>query len=161
MTTDNALYFAYGSNMYSPRLCERVPSAEFVDVAHVPGYMMVFRKRGRDGSGKCDLEPLENATTWGVVYRLSRDDLSALDEAEGEGYRRTDLLVTTPEGFLETVTYRAKADWIVDDRPYEWYLALVLAGAREHELPPAYVAGLEQTDTRPDPDKERAARNRP
>lgn len=161
MTRETRLYFAYGSNMYSPRLRGRVPSAEFVDIARLPGCMVVFHKHGRDDSAKCDLEPLESATTWGVVYRLDSDQLYLLDTAEGEGYRRQSLTVATRDDFLEVFTYRAQPDWLTDERPYDWYLELVLAGAREHELPAMYIAGLEETETRPDEDRERAERNRP
>lgn len=161
MTQATQLYFAYGSNMYSPRLHERVPSAEFVDIARLPGYMVVFHKHGRDDSAKCDLEPLDAATTWGVIYRVDNDDLQRLDEAEGDGYRRQSVVVATRDDFLEAFTYRARPDCLTDARPYEWYVDLVVAGAREHELPDMYIAGLEETETLEDRDRERAKRNRP
>jgi len=161
MTQATQLYFAYGSNMYSPRLQQRVPSAEFVDIARLPGYMSVFHKHGRDDSAKCDLEPLDAATTWGVVYRIDTDDLPRLDEAEGDGYRRQSVVVATRDDLLEAFTYRARPNCLTDARPYDWYVDLVVAGAREHQLPDMYIAGLEQTETLEDPDHERAERNRP
>lgn len=160
MTAETRLYFAYGSNMYSTRMRQRVPSAEIVDTARLPGYMIVFRKHGRDGSAKCDLEPLEPATAWGVVYQLPVDELPALDAAEGEGYRREPVVVAARDGLLHAFTYRARPDWTTDAPPFDWYLELVLAGAREHGLPAVYLAGLAETETRPDPDLERAGRNR-
>lgn len=161
MTGDTRLYFAYGSNMHSPRLRQRVGPAEFVDTARLPGYMVVFRKHGRDGSAKCDLEPLASATAWGVVYRLAEEQLPALDAAEGEGYRRKAVVVATRNGLLDAFTYQARPGWRTDDRPFDWYLELVLAGAHEHGLPEVYVTALAETRTRPDADAERARRNRP
>jgi gamma-glutamylcyclotransferase len=43
--------------------------------------------------------------------------------------------------------------------PYDWYKALVIAGAREHGLPADYIAALAAAPAKPDPDKIRAARN--
>lgn len=161
MTGNTQLYFAYGSNMYSPRLRKRVPSARFVDIAHLPAWMVSFRKRGRDGSAKCDIEPLDAGTVWGVVYRIDCEERELLDRVEGEGYRRESVVVATADGLLDAFTYRAKSDWLTDELPFDWYLELVLAGALEHGIPENYAAGLAQTETRPDEDAERAAGNRP
>lgn len=159
--TATGLYFAYGSNMYSPRLSSRVPSARFLDIARLPGYCLAFRKRGRDGSGKCDLEPFDMETVWGVLYRIDMDELGALDEAEGEGYRRESVVVTTSEAFVDALTYRARPDWLTDELPFDWYRDLVVAGAREHGLPEIYTAAIAAMDARADTDGERAAANRP
>ncbi|WP_235272578.1 MULTISPECIES: gamma-glutamylcyclotransferase [Halomonadaceae] len=43
-------------------------------------------------------------------------------------------------------------------RPYMWYKHHVVAGAREHGLPAAYVRALESIEARTDPDNERHAR---
>ena len=158
---DTLLYFAYGSNMYSPRLRARVPSASFVDVARLTGHYLSFRKRGRDGSAKCDLEPLDTETVWGVVYRIDAAELGALDAAEGEGYRREPVTVATATRRLDAFTYRARPDWYTGSLPYDWYRDLVAAGAREHGLPELYTAAVAGWPVESDPDPERAARNRP
>jgi hypothetical protein len=41
-------------------------------------------------------------------------------------------------------------------RPYHWYKALVIAGAREHGLPPSYRSRLELVVTVSDPNPTRA-----
>jgi hypothetical protein len=49
------LYFAYGSNMRSARLRERVPSARYFATGKIQGYKLAFHKRSKqDGSGKAD-----------------------------------------------------------------------------------------------------------
>ena len=159
--TDTGLYFAYGSNMYSPRLQSRVSSARFVDIARLPGYCLAFRKRGHDGSGKCDLEPFEMETVWGVLFRVDTAELDALDAAEGEGYRRKPVVVTTSEDFVDAFTYRARADWLTHELPFDWYRDLVVAGAQEHGLPEVYTAAIAAMDACADEDGERAAANRP
>ena len=159
--SDTILYFAYGSNMYGPRMKKRVPSAHFYDVARLPGYYLAFRKLSRDGSAKCDLEPFEPQTVWGVIYCLDADERQYLDQAEGEGYRAVDVTVAAREGFIDVLTYRAKPDWLIDGLPYDWYRDLVVAGAREHDLPEPYTAGIGAMDAATDPDSERAKRKRP
>jgi integrase len=48
------LYFAYGSNMCTGRLRQRVPSANPVRVAKLLNHAFRFHKRSGDLSGKCD-----------------------------------------------------------------------------------------------------------
>lgn len=43
--------------MLTARLTARVPSARDPRVVRLPGYEVRYRKRGRDGSAKCDLVP--------------------------------------------------------------------------------------------------------
>jgi hypothetical protein len=42
---------------------------------------------------------------------------------------------------------------------YDWYKALVVAGARFHDFPAEYVAAIAATPSRPDPDPRRAQQN--
>ena len=43
--------------------------------------------------------------------------------------------------------------------PYDWYRALIVAGALEHELPESYVATLRDAVARVDPDAKRREKN--
>ena len=162
MSAGDRLYFAYGSNLYPARMCRRVPSAVVVARTRIPGFRLAFRKSGRDGSAKCDLEPAPEATVWGALYRLDAVEQPALDDAEGPGYYVDRVTVTTGEGPVEAFTYRARRDWI-DARavPYDWYRDLVVAGARVHGFPQSYIAAVADIEAVPDPDPERAAANRP
>ena len=71
-TKGTVLYFAYGSNMSSERLRARTPSATSLGRARLPGYTLRWHKLGRDGSGKCDIEPSNapRAAVWGVLYEI-------------------------------------------------------------------------------------------
>lgn len=44
-------------------------------------------------------------------------------------------------------------------RPYSWYKAFVVAGAKAAKLPEPYVAQLESVEAIQDPDRERHERN--
>ena len=48
----HALYFAYGSNLSSPRLRARVPSARPEGVARLEGQRLALDKPGRDGTAR-------------------------------------------------------------------------------------------------------------
>lgn len=155
------LYFAYGSNLYLPRMQGRVPSAMPVSVGRLPDHRLAFDKLGGDGSTKCTIHEDADDTVWGVVYRIDADDRPALDAAEGEGYEVTDIRVATPETWLDCFTYRALPEWIGRGWPYAWYRDLVLAGARNHALPADYIAPMTAITAIPDPDPARVQANRP
>ncbi|HEY3047879.1 MAG TPA: gamma-glutamylcyclotransferase family protein [Polaromonas sp.] len=156
-------YFAYGSNMLTARLRERVPSARPVDVAQLRGHSLVWNKRSRDGSGKCSViaSGREEDVVWGVLFELEAQEKGALDRVEGLGcgYDEGTVEVMVIGGAVHALTYLATD---TDDalQPYDWYKELVLAGAREHSLPQYYIEVLEFAHSIPDPDGERAGSNR-
>lgn len=50
----HGVYFAYGSNMSTVRLRERMPSCKPLGIATLPGHALRFRKRSTDKFGKCN-----------------------------------------------------------------------------------------------------------
>ena len=156
------LNFAYGSNLLPARLHGRAPSAQAVATGAVAGHVLRWHKRGRDGSGKCALAASgASEAGWGVVSALDAGDKRALDRAEGlgAGYREVAVEVRTAQGPLVALAYQAAAG-ATDPalQPYDWYRALVLAGARHHQLPPGWITALERVAVMRDPDRQRAAR---
>lgn len=147
MARPRVRYFAYGSNMLTDRLRERVPSAKAIGIGQLLGHALRWDKRsGRDGSGKCDAEAtsLKDDVVWGVLFELDPQEKPSLDKAEGvgDGYLEKTVNVLTEDGLVTAVTYCA-TDKDPSLRPYHWYKALVIAGAREHGLPPSYRSRLE------------------
>ncbi|MCY4058708.1 MAG: gamma-glutamylcyclotransferase [Gammaproteobacteria bacterium] len=143
-TKDTYLYFAYGSNMSSDRLRARTPSANPLGKARLPGYTLRWHKLGRDGSGKCDIEPSDGPGTviWGVLYEINRAEKGGLDAAEGlgVGYDEHTVRVETGTVVREAITYKARPDKIDPAlRPLDWYKTYVIRGATEHGLPDEYV----------------------
>ena len=154
------LYFAYGSNMLTERLCAagRCPSAKHICTAEAEGWSLSFSKQSIDGSGKATLERVPGASARGVLFEVDFDDIDALNRAEGRAYAVDDLFEVTAAG--ERVTcraYRAKEN-ARGLQPYDWYLALVVAGARQNGLPGAYVEALGQVPCAVDPDPVRPSR---
>lgn len=156
------LTFAYGSNMPTGRLRQRCPSAMPLGVAELPGYELRWHKKSRDGSGKCDVVQAShaNARVYGVLYRIASAEKSLLDRAEGlgTGYAEIDVRVRCNGAAMMAKAYQATAS---DPglRPYSWYKAFVLAGAREHGLPGEYAAQLAAVDAIEDPDRVRHETN--
>jgi cation transport regulator ChaC len=118
-------YFAYGSNLWLPRMRERCPSARFVLVATLPGWVAVYDKPGADGSAKLNIRPNEDATVAGVVYEIDAAERALLDAAEPS---------YTPIETALGLTY-AYAGPAATSPPADWYVAIVEAGARFHGLP--------------------------
>lgn len=156
------LIFAYGSNMLTQRLRNRVPSAVPQGTGFIRGYTLEWHKAGTDNSGKCDILPSdsEEDVVWGVLYHVSALEKPDLDRIEdlGVGYGEKEFEVHTEEGSVRAFAYHAlQIDASLD--PYAWYKAYVVQGAIEHALPEHYVEKLQARDCKADPDKERAELN--
>jgi len=151
-------YFAYGSNLHPHRLAARVPIVADLGPAQLPGWALRFHKRGRDGSGKGDIVTGDTSeTVHGAVYLLDRAARVQLDEIEGVGcgYRVHEIAL---KGVGRVFCYRADAAYVDPDlQPFDWYLALVRAGARYRAAPAAYLAWLDGLPTRRDSDADRIA----
>ncbi|MCP9917367.1 gamma-glutamylcyclotransferase [Cyanobium sp. ATX 6F1] len=144
------------------RLRERVPSAMPLGRAVLRGYELRWHKRGKDGSGKCDVWATDRAEAQvhGVLFELAATEKPRLDHAEGLGVGYDDQVieVTCNGHILQAQVYVATPTHIDPSiQPFSWYRALVLAGAREHRLPPAYIQGIEAVAAIHDPDPERQA----
>jgi len=112
------LYFAYGSNMSSRRLKNRVESANVISTGILEKYKLKFHKISEDGSGKCDayFTNVLNDKINGVIYSIHEKDLDKLDDCEGldKGYTKA---LKEDKNFLAglnifkgQVTYKAVAD---------------------------------------------------
>jgi cation transport regulator ChaC len=155
------LYFAYGANMFSRRLKETIaPSAVAVDIGFVQGRRFSFGKVSRDGSGKCDIEATNNAKdrAYGVLYRINTKEKSDLAKAEGVGigYSEANIQIVTAAGTQSAVAYVASYKEPVL-RPYQWYKAMVIAGATEHGLPAEYIEWLRTFEAQADANTDRRA----
>ncbi len=159
------IYFAYGSNMFSPRLRERVPSAVAIGTGFVNERRLTFDKVSCDGSGKCDIQASKNQKdqVYGVLFEIAAEEKRNLDEAEGlgKGYGEEQVkVVIMAGGIYEAITYVAyPSAKDPKQKPYHWYKALVIAGAVEHSLPYAYIEWMRTFHSKPDLDDKRCAEN--
>ena len=155
-------YFAFGSNMASQRLLQRLPNAKSNCVAHLNFHRLSFRKNDAGQSGKCDIETTNNPsdTVIGVIYRISAKDQLILNQFEGLGwaYDSKQVELTSASGEkLEAFTYFA-IDINTSMKPYHWYKEHVLRGANEHKLPQNYIQFIESFESIHDSDQQRSER---
>jgi gamma-glutamylcyclotransferase (GGCT)/AIG2-like uncharacterized protein YtfP len=154
MLRPGLLYFAYGCNMDPGFLADLVGCQLGSGwPARADGWRLAFNKGGEGDDGRsvvANLVPDEGGHTLGVVYRLPREALSALDAFEDVPlhYRR-EVLWVEPLGRRArqaAIAYMAQPRWIVEAaRPEPTYLNLVLRGARLHGLPLQYLNWLHRT----------------
>lgn len=157
-------YLAYGSNMLTERLQARCGSATARVVACADNWALSFSKRSQDGSGKATISAATGGRVFGVVFDLDETELPELDRLEGagKGYDRKEhfpVHTTDSRESLNVVTYIASVDFTDPNlKPYDWYLKLIVAGARQHSLPPEYIAAIEATPSVSDPTADRPSR---
>lgn len=156
------LYFAYGSNMLPARLRDRCPSARPIGVGIAREFSLEFSKPSKDLSGKATLVVAEGAHVPGVIFEIDLAERSELDRHEGlgSGYRREDALVIDDlvrGGTVQTSSYLGTS---LDTRlkPFDWYLAIVIAGANHHGLDAGHIAALKATEFVDDTDLDRKTR---
>ena len=156
------LYFAYGSNLLSTRLTARCTSARVVGVAMADGWTVSFTKPGGDGSGKAGLVRNDGSAHPGVVYELAADEMPTLDLIEGVGHgytREEEFNVTMLDdgNRVSTATYMPQRH---DPAliPFDWYLALCIAGATENRFDPQVLRAFKATPFQPDVENHRPAR---
>lgn len=159
------VYFAYGSNMSTARLRERMPSCSPIGVATLPSHALRFHKRSVDGSGKCNAYPADDEIVLGVLFSFDPADRTRLDKAEGagRGYEPAIVTVINDKGRRRKVlTYLASPDAIDENlKPYSWYKEFVLSGATEHRLAGDYIEdNIRSVEAVEDPDQERGAKQR-
>jgi gamma-glutamylcyclotransferase len=122
-------------------------------------YRVNFDKPSTDGSAKAALHEATGYDTFGVLFQISSSELDSLNRVEGapKGYKRTDNFIVRQIGTnteFVTITYLPNQS-DPNGSPYDWYLALVLAGAQQNELPAAYIESLRANRYQLDPDTNR------
>jgi len=155
------LYFAYGSNTLTTRLQRRCNTAQFYSLAVAQGYRVTFDKKSKDSSGKANIAACDTkGSTAGVLFEISKAELEQLDRAEGPGYAIQDEFPITcleTGNQLKACTYVAK-EVAADLKPFDWYLALIVAGLSSHRIDQSYVQGMGAMDFVVDTNQNRKSR---
>ena len=143
------LYFAYGSNLWIDQLVERIglvsQGAGRPRVARLPNYRLTFNMLWDDGQVFANLTS-PGTGVFGVVYSCSEESLLIMDAYE-KGYERRNVRVVLENGDeLNATTYFAEAVYVANSsEPRAEYLQKILAGAKHHGLPDAYIREIEAT----------------
>ena len=155
---ERVLYFAYGANVHPGWLCRRIPDAELVGAAVLPGHRLAFRKRGRDGAARSDAQPSDTPgdALPGVLYAVRPDALEQLGAA-GAGYRMQEVEVLAAGAPRRALTWRAEDNAVAAGLvPLDWYVDLIRAGAALLGLPAAHQRWLASVQVTVDRDSEQA-----
>lgn len=135
------LYFAYGSNLCVQQMAARCPDAADPRPAVLSDHGWLINERG-----VATVQPRVGSEVHGVLWRLSDQDLTVLDSAEGVPvrYRRDELKVHTDSG--------PSPAWVYIDRrvtpgpPRPGYLPRIIDGAVHHGLPQRWIDFLHRWD---------------
>lgn len=140
-------YFAYGANMHDSAFQSRRKMRPLEwRAGRVFGYRLRFNLDGRPHgkSAPANLEPGPGSEVWGVLYRLTRQQLLQLDATEGSHYRHVELDGEDRDGGpLRAIAYIATGH-ATDGRPSLRYITLLREGARAHGLPDHWLRFLDQ-----------------
>lgn len=144
---DAILYFAYGSNMSTVRLQQRIADAHPLGAAVLKNYVFRCNKKSSSGSNKGNIAPQNGETTWGVLFELPTNQIANLDKIE-KGYKRIKVNVSIGGQAVECETYLSME--ISTDLPTKSYMDFIIEGAREHKLPQDYIATMSQIQVKED-----------
>ena len=127
-------YFAYGSNLDKKKFEKRAGKFLESKKATLPGYRICFNTFHPGWNcGVADVVESEGDKVYGVVYKITEEQLSKLDRAVGvpEFYRRMIVEVETTDGPVIAYTYTTvkKRDFVA---PSESYLGHILKGLKQH-----------------------------
>ena len=132
------LHFAYGSNMSRALMRRRCPGARALGPARLSGWRFVIMREGY-----ASIVPAPGAAVHGIVWRLTPRDLAALNAYESLDrglYIRRVLPVAMVGRRRPALVYVAPGRAL--GRPQPGYQELVVAAAREWNLPEAYLRSL-------------------
>ena len=132
------LHFAYASNMSRAAMRAHARGAVPLGVAALTDHRFVIT-----ADGYASVEPARGRLVHGVLWRLTPRDRVKLDVWENlaAGLYGADMLPVQQAGRRRiALIYIARPQRA--GRPRTGYMEIVLAAAREWELPPVYIASL-------------------
>jgi gamma-glutamylcyclotransferase (GGCT)/AIG2-like uncharacterized protein YtfP len=122
-------YFAYGSNLHKEQMMRRCPDSRPVARVKLHGYQLVFNR-------VADIVEVEQAITWGVIYKVSPEDIKKLDRYEGYPrlYDKMPVTVEDDQGrihlaFAYVLTIKGCKE------PSDGYYHVIKEGYRDWGLP--------------------------
>ncbi len=137
------LHFAYGSNMSRAVMRRYAPQARLLGTAELAGYRFIIT-----GDGYASVEPERAQSVHGVLWRLTPRDRITLDAWENveRGLYRAEMLPVRGAGRrAPALVYIARPGG--EGRAKPGYLEVVIAAAREWDLPEPYIRSLQRWST--------------
>jgi hypothetical protein len=135
----STLHFAYGANMSRAVMRKYAPGAHPLGVAELADHRFIIT-----ADGYASVESTRAQAVHGVLWRITPRDRVLLDAWENVGgglYRAETLPVRGAGGRRAALVYFARRS--AEGRPKPGYVELVVAAAREWDLPQSYIRALE------------------
>ncbi|MBX9828259.1 MAG: gamma-glutamylcyclotransferase [Xanthobacteraceae bacterium] len=140
------LHFSYGANMSRAIMRRHARDAAPLGVAELADHRFVIT-----GDGYASVEPARGETVHGVLWRITPRDRVTLDAWENVSaglYRAETVPVRHAGELMPALVYFARSHG--EGRPKPGYIELVIAAARQWNLPPRHIRALETwLDPRP------------
>jgi len=145
---EQVLHFGYGSNMSEAYMKQYTPSLKYVMNAQLPNFEIQFRKYSDNMQGGISsIIPKPGGMIYGVLYYIPKKEMDELD-----------ILEDVPLGIYSRETFQVlgeDGEWYAADlyrvtepkgpfTPAKQYLDLMIAGATEHDINPAWLAKLKE-----------------
>jgi hypothetical protein len=141
-------YFAYGANMARAVLHRRQVQPGESRAARLDDYVLRFNHPGAPPIEPvfAGIEPCPGATVYGVAHRITPAEAAIFDSLE-PGYHRVTLAVHLADETAVAAFAYASDTPGPDGIPSARYLGLLIAGAREFDLPANVIAEWERLQT--------------
>jgi len=133
-------HFAYGTNMSRALMRRRCPGAAPLGIARLAGWRFLITR-----DGYASVTPAAGNEVHGVLWRLQPRDLAALNAYESLDsglYTRRTMSVMHEGRRVAALVYVARET--VPGGPKPGYQDIVVAAAREWQLPETYIRALER-----------------
>jgi gamma-glutamylcyclotransferase len=146
MASASLPYFAYGTLLGARHMRDRYPSAEALGLAFYDRHELTFLRYATELEGGCSIAANSEAILFGVLYRISDEDMARLLAVDGQAhwYEARHIEVTrVAGGRVPAVTLRVNGNrgaWV----PPNAYGRLITEGALEANLPEEYRARLNE-----------------
>lgn len=148
LDTPEVYYFAYGANLSVERFHKNGMNAEFIEVAHIPGFQLTFDfpceyKNKAYGS----ITSKSDEKVWGSLFKIGRVSLLYLDTLEWKimkQYRRIKVdIVGEAKNYEDVEVYQANfpTDNLI---PSTAYLQSIIKESKRLNFPQDYIDYLEK-----------------
>lgn len=145
-TTNNLIYFAYGSNLKKEQMNEREIVIYESHKGFIKDYKLEFNKKSIDGSSKANITKVTGEIVWGICFELDTDGFEKLISYE-KGYEELEVTVYNEDQEILSTAKTFISNKICDKLPAENYLNKIIEGAKQHKLPEDYIKKIEKQPT--------------
>jgi len=129
----------------------RCPDSKLLEVGCLKGYRLDFTHYSSDWSGGvADIIVDPNNEVWGLIYKLSEEDIHRLDYYEGypDIYTRFQTSIKTLTGSILDVWAYTVVRKNNFTPPTKAYMKIIKNATVEHQFPEAYRSYIDTIETR-------------